>query len=107
MVEPGDQLAGCPACGDQGIPADPDDTVTVTLTRHELRILTMWADNHARLISQKPGLAGMVRVTTGILDALGQQTDAPLTLGQELADVRQAFPDTTVTVYRDGQPTDE
>lgn len=108
QIKPDQHLAGCPGCGDRsGIPADADDTVTVTLTKHELRILTMWADNHARTIASRPGLEHMPQITAGILDYLGQQTDAPLSLAQEMADVRAAFPDSTVTVYRDGEPTDE
>lgn len=101
---------GCPACDDHGIPADADDTVTITLTTHELRILTMWADNYARVIAadrERPDLATMPAVVRGIIDHVGTQTAAPLTLSQELADVRAAFPDATVTLHRGGAPTDE
>lgn len=107
VVEVGQELAGCPVCRDTSIPADADDTVTLTITKHELRILTMWADNHARAISKQPGLEGMVKVTMGIIDAIGRQTDTPLTLSQEIADARAAFPDLTVTLYRDGRETDD
>lgn len=106
-VVPDQHLAGCPGCGDVGVPGDADDTVTVTLTKHELRILTMWADNHARAIATRPGLEHMPKIVGGILDHIGQQTDAPLSLTQEMADVRAAFPSSNVTVYRDGKATDE
>lgn len=92
---------GCPSCGDrEGIPANLDDTVTLVMTRHELRILTMWADNHARSIKR-------AHVTQIILDRLAQQTDTPLTLSQEIADIRAAFPGSDVKVYdADGNPKD-
>jgi hypothetical protein len=95
VITEGASVPGCPECGDrQGIPADLDDTVDVHISKHELRILTMWADNHARSIK-------MPHVTRIILDRLGTQTDAPLTLGQEIADVRAAFPDAEIRVYDD------
>lgn len=107
-IQTDQSLAGCPGCGDRaGIPADADDTVTLTITKHELRILTMWADNHARSIASKPGMEHMPQVIGGIFDYIGTQTDAPLSLAQEMADMRAAFPDSKVTVYRDGEKTDE
>jgi hypothetical protein len=93
----------CPACGDgEHPPADLADSVTVTLTTHELRILTIWAENWAR----QCGGDAMKAMGT-ILLRLGTQTDAALTLSQEIADVRAAFPDSEVTVHQaDGTETD-
>lgn len=99
-VDPPPGTKACPSCGESSIPADLDDTATITLTTHELRILTMWADNYARTI-------GCGHVTRTILDRLAPQTDAALSLSQEFADLRAALPDSTVTVYRGGRPTDE
>ena len=97
------RLSRCPHCQcDRHSPADLDRTVTVTLTEHELRILTMWTTNYARTLDEH-----CQRGVAGIVDRLGTQTTVPLTLSQELADVRAAFPDATVTVRRDGAPSNE
>ncbi len=45
-----EQISGakaCPTCGNKGIPADPRDKQTITLTVHEWRILFIWASNWA------------------------------------------------------------
>lgn len=100
-------LRSCPSCGSTAVPADADDTATVTLTKHELRILCIWASNFAEAIKDRPGSEDSPNVVYGILDHLGTQTDVALSLRQELADVRAAFPDSTVTVYRaDGTEVD-
>lgn len=92
-------LRGCPSCGDrEHVPADLDDTVTVTLTRHELRILTIWASNWG-------DQCGSPEATQVICDRLAQQTDAALTMSQEVADLRAAFGGDNVQVFGpDGQP---
>jgi len=96
-------LNACPACGDTGFPpADLADTVTVTLTKRELRILTIWAENWARQCGE-PAMKAM----GVILLRLATQTDVALTLSQEIADVRAAFPASEVTVHRaDGTEMD-
>lgn len=103
VTETSEPLNACPECGDRAhIPADLADTVTVTLAKHELRILTFWAAARAAELgddAQKP-----MRV---ILERLGTQTDVALTLSQELSDLRATFPDSKVTVYRDSEETDE
>lgn len=104
-VHEDDKITGCPACGDQGVPANADETVTLTLTKHELRVLTIWASSYA---AQGPALGypNMPRVAQGILDEIGRYTDAALSLQQEISDVRQAFPESDVRVYRDGKLSD-
>ncbi|WP_432169040.1 hypothetical protein [Streptomyces sp. 1222.5] len=99
-------LRACPKCGSTAVPADADDTVTVTLTKHELRILGIWASNYAEGIKDRPGGEDSPRVVYGILDHLGTQTDVALSLRQDLADVRAAFPSSRVTIYRNGEETD-
>lgn len=100
-----EKVPGCPGCGcNRHVPADADDTVTLSLTKHELRILTFFASNWARRSADDDHIAAGVQ---GILDRLGPQTDAALSLSQELADVRAAFPDSDVTVYdASGRRTD-
>lgn len=95
-VTPDHRLTACPSCGSTGVPADADDTVTLTITTHELRILTIWASNWA---AQDAVMAPVVR---GILDGLAQYTAAALSLSQEIADLRAAFPNATVTVLDAG-----
>lgn len=98
-------LRGCPKCGSTAIPADLDQTHDVRITAHELRILTMWASNYAAAIEEKH--PGSSRAVQTICDRLNTQVSIPLTLRQELADVRAAFPDSAVKVYRgDGTETD-
>ena len=106
-LEEGHFLACCPECHGTGTPANLDDTATITITKHELRILTMWASNWASAIVDKPHCEDSLLVIQGIVDALGTQTDVPLTLSQEMADVRAAFPGLSVTVHRDGKQTGE
>jgi hypothetical protein len=79
------------------IPANLDDSVMIHISTHELRILTMWADNWARYIADRsPDAPKVVRL---ILDRLATQTSAALTLGQEIADVRAEFPEGQVRIY--------
>lgn len=80
----------CPKCGDVGTPADLDETATVTLTKHELRILTFWADAYARLwgrVGYDPSNRMSLTLKT-IFDRLSMQTDTPLSFSQDLADLR-------------------
>jgi hypothetical protein len=96
-TETGEPLNACPACGDKGhVPADLDDTVTVTLTKHELRIVTFWAESHARELG-----GDALKAMGVILLRLGTQTDVALTMSQEIADLRAVFADSKVTVHRD------
>lgn len=107
-VDPeGPTLTACPHCGSTSTPADADDLAIVTTTKHELRILCIWASNYAESIKDRPGCGDSPKVVYGILDHIGTQTDVALSMRQELADVRAAFPDSEVTVRRaDGTETD-
>ncbi|MCM1972342.1 hypothetical protein [Streptomyces sp. G1] len=102
----GEPLRCCPNCQSTAVPADADDTATVTLTKHELRILGIWASNYAEGIKDRPGCEDSPKVVYGILDHLSTQTDVALSMRQEMADVRAAFPESKVTVYRNGEETD-
>lgn len=96
-------MRACPSCGDASHPpADLSDAVSLTISTHELRILTMWASNWAHSIEERyPGSNKAVSI---ILDRLATQTDAPLSLSQEIADLRREFGE--VRVYRDGNEVD-
>ncbi|MFJ5532465.1 hypothetical protein [Streptomyces sp. NPDC093261] len=105
-VDPdGEPLRCCPGCQSTGVPADADDTVTLTLTTHELRVLTIWASNWAEAI--KHDSPDAPTVIYGILDEAGRTTSAALSMRQEIADLRAMPGVGEVTVYRsDGTVTD-
>jgi DNA-directed RNA polymerase subunit RPC12/RpoP len=94
--EEASNLNACPRCGDPGIPADLDDTATVTLTKHELRILTFWAEAYARMCQRMKWDNGgrMDKVLNTIFDRLSMQTDTALTIRQEMADLRSTMTET-------------
>lgn len=104
-LDDGDTVEACPGCGNRYNPADADDTVTVTLTALELRILTIWASNYAEAIKDRPGCEDSPTVVYGILDHIGTYTDLPLSMRQEFADLRAHVGE--VTVYNpDGTVSD-
>lgn len=87
------EVTECPTCHSTARPADLDDTVDIHITKHELRVLTIFASEHAERI-------GLPVVTRTILDRLTIQTEIPLSLEQELADVRQRFGHGNVKLIR-------
>lgn len=72
----------CPTCGTTGIPCAIEDDVTLKINWHELRILTIWADNYAR----EHTLPSSRATLTGILQRLQAQypDKPPLTLMGEI-----------------------
>lgn len=97
-------MRACPQCGSTSIPADLDDAVTIRITNHELRILTMWASNWARRFSTPE--TDMNKPISVILSRLATQTSAALTLGQEIADLRAALPGSQILIYEGGKESD-
>lgn len=97
-LQAGQEVEACPTCGDRlGTPADLDKTLTIRITEHELRVLTMWADNYARSINYQ-------FVTRNILDRLATQTSISLSWSQEIADLRAALPEAEVKIFdKDGK----
>lgn len=81
QVDPS-MVTECPTCHSTARPADLEDTVDIHITKHELRVLTIFASEHAERI-------GLPVVTRTILDRLTTQTEIPLSLDHELADARQ------------------
>jgi predicted nucleic acid-binding Zn-ribbon protein len=75
----------CPKCGNAGVPMSPKENVTVEINWHELRILCIWAENHARRIEEKAVYA--------IADRLQQQhpSKTPLTLSGELRQIGEKY----------------
>ncbi len=102
---------GCPSCGSKGVPMDPKQDVTVAINVHELRILGIWAEHYASDVDHKhlddvsheplrPTVAAICARLEGQLRAVGQWM--PLTMAAELKQLREAFPESDVTMYRNG-----
>jgi hypothetical protein len=81
-----ESASACPECGDAvHVPADLEKILTLTISAHELRILTFWADSWARKCQEQDGT--MRKVIQTILDRLSSQTEVALSLSQEIADI--------------------
>ena len=104
-----DALRACPQCGAQGVPASSRDYVRVRITWHELRCLTIWAENFANAHREQDG-GTMAHVVYGIADRLmAQHLDrkSGLTLASEIAELRAAFgPNNVETNIPDGPPSE-
>ena len=89
----------CPKCGNDGTPCAPADDCRVELNWHELRILTIWAMNHAEALDG----ASHRRVVTAICKRLEKQhpDKGPLTMAGEFKEMREAFGNVTVTGMQD------
>ena len=86
-------VTACPRCGTTGLPALLSDSLTLKITRHELRILTHWAANYAHSIAAPDQTMDPVKCVEGVVQGIREQhADAgPLTLHEELQDVANAF----------------
>ncbi len=85
-----EQLQGhsvCPACGTKSLPCDPAKDVQLKINTHELRILTIWADNWA----QAHGEPQSQKTLSCIIQRLAAQLPGtPLTLAGEVKDLQDA-----------------
>lgn len=90
---------GCPSCGNAGVPMAIADDVTVTINWHELRILGIWADQWAGVCDENEPEHDSKSAVAGILRRLqAQHPDRPpLTLGGELDQLRETFPELEVS----------
>lgn len=78
----------CPKCGNSGLPADPKEDVNIKINWHELRILTIWAENYARSIKDdktQPQLT-IACIARRIQKQYPDKT--PLTLAGEIEQIR-------------------
>lgn len=97
----------CPKCGEEGLPASPDQDVTVKINWHELRILCIWAEHYANSIANTEGVKGEpVKSVWAIAGRLQEQYPSftPLTLSGEIGQVREKYPDMEVQGIREGGP---
>jgi len=98
-VSPPGEYRACPACGDKGVPADLSDMLTLKITRHELRILMIWAERWGAAAKNEQQQDQMRRVVYGIADRLELQNPAsgPLTLAGEISELKSAYPGAETT----------
>jgi predicted nucleic acid-binding Zn-ribbon protein len=90
--------SGCPRCGNTGVPADTNETGEVKLTKHEWRILCMWADNWGAKCDRGTKDRGEPdrqsgAVVRGIIREIQRQAPhlGALTFGEELQEVANTF----------------
>ncbi len=83
-------LSCCPSCGSTGIPCSSKFDTTVNINWHELRILTIWAENWARQVSEEQDYSN-IKVVHAIARRLQEQKPAfaPLTLAGEVRELQQ------------------
>jgi hypothetical protein len=89
----------CPACGSHSVPMTSKEDVTIAINWHELRVLTIWAENYANSIKSDPSNANdPVQTVFGIAKRLQDQHPflIPLTLSAEVAMIKRDHPGTTV-----------
>lgn len=102
----------CPTCGSIDVPMSIAQDATVRINVHELRILAIWAENYAVSLDNKhlddathEPSAAVVKAICGRLhpQLAAQGIDSPLTLSEEIGQLRQEFPKMKLTVIRDGR----
>jgi DNA-directed RNA polymerase subunit RPC12/RpoP len=86
-------VKACPACGSRSVPVDRRQDQTITINPHELRILTLLADNYVQAtLKPRPDCADAVRGFRRLLARLRAQVPGtPLTMGDEVNDVAASF----------------
>lgn len=93
----------CPGCGSAGVPCSPNDDVQVAINWHELRVLTIWAENYAGQTDKRTAendnsdgrsAKPLLPTVKAIARRLQAQfpTRTPLTLSGELAQLKAEYP---------------
>lgn len=83
----------CAACGSRSVPVDRRTDATITINPHELRILTMWADNYVQAtLKPRPDCADSLKGWRRLLARLREQVPGTLlTMGDEVKDLADTF----------------
>lgn len=86
----------CPGCGDNGVPMSPDEDVVIKINWHELRILTIWAENWAN--RNKEGHPKGIEAVYAIVRQLQNQFPhmKPLTLAGEIRELKEQLPNVNI-----------
>lgn len=106
-VDSFDGLTCCPKCGHKGVPcSDGEQCQHISVNRHELRILCMWAENYAHSVKDKPENAHMPDIVYAIANRLKRNNPVlattQLTMADELGELRRAGFD-----FQTNHPADE
>jgi predicted nucleic acid-binding Zn-ribbon protein len=85
---------GCPNCGTKSLPCDIKDDVSIKINWHELRILTIWAENWAKYIDktdqkEEKLLLSIMTITQRLEKQFPDKT--PLTLFREIRELRKNY----------------
>lgn len=86
----------CPKCGSLGIQADPKDDTTIKINWHELRILSIWAENWARKCDNDDNAKMKCVLTINCIAKRIQKQypeKTPLTLSGEIDDLKKSYQD--------------
>ena len=94
----------CPYCGDIGIPCSPKNDVTIKINWHELRILTIWAEQWASRCKENSTMPVTVEAIARRLEKQ-YPNKTPLTLAGELSQLRKHpnFKVTDTTIDESGR----
>lgn len=95
----------CPNCGTETIPCDINDDINIKINWHELRILTIWAENWARHLDQNKSQDDEKNLLTILTIAQRLQKQfpkkLPLTLFGEIKELRNALGDESIVTDLD------
>lgn len=94
-----DNISSCPKCGTMSIPCNMKDDVSININWHELRILTIWAENWAKQCNEQDKLSrpnepfGMPYTVMSICGRLQKQfpEKTKLTLFSEVRELREKY----------------
>ena len=88
-------LSCCPRCKSTSIPCDPLEDTFIEINWHELRILSIWAENWAQQMDNLNQSDGRNQeVIASIVSRLEKQfpDKTPLTLSGELRQLQKTYP---------------
>ncbi len=99
-------ISSCAKCGSKSVPCLIDDDVNIRINWHELRILTIWAENWARQIDDKEednGKDKLLLTIMTIAERLQNQfpTRIPLTMFSEMRELRNSLEGTGTNIITD------
>lgn len=92
----------CPACGSRGTPLSSQFDIDIRINWHELRCLVQWAENYVQSCPENSDWTRMWERLKTRLAAYRPEGSAPLTLLEEIQEIRDAGFD--VTLYEGKKP---
>ena len=79
----------CPKCGEKGIPANPKEDISIKINWHELRILTIWAENWANRIEKESPRSALTIACIARRIQKQYPDKTPLTLAGEIEGLKK------------------